>query len=100
MMKVWQIIVIVVIISFAGVLAWGFIDAEHQESIRATERITYEGRVTAIQSTDGYTFVYLNSNAQYITVRSNNLELAVGKEYQIILDGNRNLVNAVILDEK
>lgn len=94
-----KIISVVIVLCFLGFVGWLSYDNIHQQDLRAEERVTYEGRVTAIEQKGANSSVYLNSNAQSITIYGGNVELAVGEYYHIILDGNGSLVNAIIIDD-
>jgi len=76
-------------------VAWVNLDSVSREA--SLERHNYEGRVTAIQSNETVTRVWLNSDQQIIKIYGSPTTLEVGSEYLIIVDENGKLINAVIV---
>ncbi len=96
MMKVpTAVIIALLVLSF---LTWMTAEMVNEQRINSEERITYTGRVTAVSHYDYGTTIWLNSNAKTIRISNKNVQLSVGKEYQITIDGNYNLINAIILE--
>jgi hypothetical protein len=63
-------------------------------------RLTYSGIVTATSVEGGFvfysgkrTYVYLDNNTDKITLNG-DIKLKIGKRYELIVDGNNNLINA------
>ncbi len=79
---------------------WLGLDAQRRGTERALERYEYEGRVTATEYSEYYTetTVWLNSELQAIEI-DGSVTLAIGEEYLIIIDGNGNLINAILQNE-
>ena len=93
------LIVIFFIILIGCGMVWTGNDMENTRKERAETHSTYTGGVTAITHHENSTTVYLDSEPQQITIYGGNTELKVGEEYIITIDGNRCLVNAVIVEE-
>ena len=102
--EIWEVarafLVALIASGFIICVAWfGVRELIHDRDLGAQERILYTGRVTAIESGESVTLVWLNSNQQVVKVYGSPLQLLVGGEYQIVLDGNGKLINALILNE-
>jgi len=95
--KKGRVAAIVFVILFVATFIWAFMDIQHTDDVMAEERHTYIGRVTAIEVRGTTSRVYLNSTGEILPIRSPNLQLAVGEEYEIIVDGNWRLINARII---
>lgn len=93
------IVVLVVVIALVGLFTWAIATAEYSKNLRARERYTYTGRVTAIEVGEVISEVYLNSNEEVLPIQSSGLQLAVGEEYEIVVDGNWKLINARIVED-
>jgi hypothetical protein len=100
-MKPWQELLIIGLVS--GAIIGGiatFIDYNQKEYIRLeAERVVYVGRVTAIESFENYSNMYLNSNHQLVKIRGGKIDLIVGEHYRLTLDGIDRLKDAEILEE-
>ncbi len=87
---------IIVAIVIFGAIVMGVELAKDTKAL-SLERHIYEGCVTAIKENDNSTYVWLNSKPKKVYI-SGNVELQIGREYEITLDGNGSLINAKILD--
>lgn len=92
-----------IIISIVGLMlsvfmVGAFWQSAIEEKERALERYTYIGKVTAVETSSDWSVVYLNSNSQVVKVKAAYLDLAVGEEYEVIIDGNYRLINARIIE--
>lgn len=97
MKRLFIIIAILAIISFAIFLAHD--TANEQARLRAV-RYTYTGTVTAVAHGGYISQVWLNSQPTILKIRGGDVELAVGKTYEITIDGNGQLINAKIIEEQ
>lgn len=91
------VVVVVLAIALGTLLLAGEIVKERNEA--QAERYSYIGTVTAVVHGNSYDTVWLNSQPQSIRIWGGEVELAVGAEYEIVLDGAGNLVNAKILED-
>ena len=93
MKKILVVVAVLIAITF---FCW-FVSTilQHQEEA-SLERITYTGTVTAIVHGDYIDKVWFNSTPEVIKING-TIDLVIGEEYKITIDGLGNLINARIL---
>jgi uncharacterized protein YpmS len=97
--------IIVILIAIATILFFTFviipsgIKYSDEGNARKAERNEYIGTVTAIKhQNNDITYIWLNSKPSKLLL-DGYVELAIGEEYKIIVNGNDILINAILIGD-
>jgi hypothetical protein len=91
------IFILMVCIFVVALIFWRRADNKRtkENEIKATQRFTYKGHVVAVAGFN----VYLNSNHQKIELTTRDVKFVMGKEYEIVVDGNGKLIDVAIVGD-